>query len=135
DVPALPQWFLLHRTAVAALREPGPSGVELDDLPASKRRQAGEERDEHPRSTASNRAPKVLLPRPVGDLLQVEGAAQGQDPMGELPVAALARGRELAVDLAPPRLDLALSLGDLPAFASLLDAPAPVIVLRVVGAA
>ena len=34
-MPALPQRFLLHRAAVAALREPGLSGVELDHLPAS----------------------------------------------------------------------------------------------------
>src|SRR5690242_6652216 len=55
--------------------------------------------------------------------------------MGQLPVAALARGREPPVDLAPLRLDLVLPFGDLPAFAPLLDAPALIIVLRVVGAA
>ena len=44
-MPALPQRFLDHSTAVAALRELRLAGVELDHLPASTRSQAGEERD------------------------------------------------------------------------------------------
>ncbi len=55
--------------------------------------------------------------------------------MGEVPVAALARGRELSVHLAPLGLDLALALAHLPAFPTFLDAPPFIIVLRVVGPA
>ena len=40
-VPALSQRFLDHRTAVAALREPGPPGVELDHLPEGTREARG----------------------------------------------------------------------------------------------
>ena len=133
-VPALRERFLLHRAAVAALREPGPPGVQLDHLPASTRSQAGEERDKHPRGAASDRAPKLFLPRSIGDLLQVEGVPQRQHPMGKLPIAALVRGREPAVHLAPPCLDLPLALAHLPALLALLHATPLVIVVRVVGA-
>src|SRR5579862_7914915 len=129
------QRFLLHCPAVTALREFGLPGVELDHLPASTSSQAGQERDKHPKGTASDRASKLLLPRPVGDLFQLEAAAQRQDPMGELPVAALARGSEPAVHLAPLRLHPPLALAYLPAFLPFLDAALLIIVLRVVRAA
>src|SRR5262249_8882356 len=134
-VPALRERFLLHRTAVTALRQPGLPGVQLDHLPASTCSQARQERDEHPRGTAPDRAPEVLLPRPVRDLFQVEGAPEREDPMSELPVAALARGREPAVHLAPLRLHLPLAFRNLPAVLALLHPTALVIVLRVVGPA
>src|SRR5215472_11970030 len=55
--------------------------------------------------------------------------------MSQLPMTALARGRQPPVDLAPLRLDLALALAHLPAVLALLNAPALVIVVRVVGPA
>ena len=54
-----------------------------------------------------DRLPVGLLPRPIGELFQVKGAPHPQHPMGELPVTALARGRQLAVEFAPPGLHLA----------------------------
>src|SRR5689334_7161159 len=55
--------------------------------------------------------------------------------MSELPMAALARGRKLAVHLAPPCLDLALALARLPAFPSRLHATRLVILGRILRAA
>jgi hypothetical protein len=134
-MPALPQRLVLDRPAMAALRELGPPGVQLDHVPASTRSQAGEERDNGPRGTPTDRAPKLFLPGAIGELFQLEGAPQRQHPMGQLAVAALARGRQLAVHFTPPRLDLAPAFGDYPAVAPRLHAPALVIVSWVVGPA
>src|SRR5258708_28151387 len=53
--------------------------------------------------------------------------------MGEAPVTALARGRKPPMDLALPRLNLALAFGDLPVLCAFLDPPPLVVVRRVIG--
>jgi hypothetical protein len=53
--------------------------------------------------------------------------------MGELAMAALARGGQLPVQVAPPRLHLALALGHLPALFAFLGLPPLVVVRRVIG--
>ncbi len=53
--------------------------------------------------------------------------------MGQLPMAALAGGGQLPVHRAPPRLDLALARGDMPALCAFLDPPPLVVVRRVIG--
>src|SRR5260370_37744772 len=58
--------------------------------------------------------------------------------MGEVPVTALARSRQLPKQVAPPRLHRALALRHPPtflAFLAFLDPPLVVIVGRVIGAA
>ena len=63
----------------------------------------------------------------------MKGAAQRQHPVGQLPMAALARGGQLPVHLAPSGLHLPLAFGDLPALLASLDPSSLVIVGRVVG--
>jgi hypothetical protein len=63
----------------------------------------------------------------------MKGVAQGHDLMGQLPVAALARGCELAMHLAPLRLHLALAFARLPALLPWFDASTFVVVVGVVG--
>ena len=119
DMPALGAGFLLDAATVARLGEPRAPGVDQDDGPASTHSQTRQPLDKHARRTELDRLPVGLLPRPIGELLQVKGAAQPQHPMGQLPVTALARGRQLPVDLAPPGLHLPLALGHLPALSGL----------------
>ena len=134
-LPALRAGFLLDAATVARLGESRAPGVDRDDGPASARSQAGQPLDQHARRTELDRLPVGLLPRPIRELFQLEGAAHPQHPMGQLPVTALARGRELAVEFAPPGLHLPLAFGDLPALRASLD-PAPLVVVgRVVGPA
>ncbi len=133
DLPALGARFLLDPATVTRLGEPRTPGVDRDDGPASTHSQTGQSLDKHARRTEVDRLPVGLLPRPIGELLQVKGAAQPQHPMGQLPVAALARGGQLPVQLAPPGLHLPLAFGHLPALRAPLD-PAPLVVVgRVVG--
>ena len=132
-LPALRAGFLLDAATVARLGEPCAPGVDQDDGPASTHSQAGQPLDKHARRAALDRLPVGLLPRPIGELFQVKGAPQPQHPMGQLPVTALAGGRELAVEFAPPGQHLALAFGHLPALRASLD-PAPLVVVgRVVG--
>ena len=62
-------------------------------------------------------------------MFQLEGVAQRHDPMGQLAVAAFARGSKSPMNLAP------LSPGNLPALLARFDAPTYVVVVWVVGPA
>ena len=97
DMPALRARFLRDPATMTRLGESCPPGIDRDDGPASTRRQARQSLDKHPWGTELDRLAIGPLPRSIGELLQLEGAAQRQHPMGELPVAALARGGQLPV--------------------------------------
>src|SRR6266851_8649773 len=134
-MPALGAGFLLHAATVAGLGESCPPGIDVHDGPASTSSQAGQAFDKHPRRAELDRLAIGSLPGPIGEVFQLNGIPHHQQSMGQLPVAARAGGRQLPVDLAPPRLGLALTLRDMPAFLALPDASTFVIVPRVIGAA
>jgi hypothetical protein len=60
-------------------------------------------------------------------------APWSEDLVGQLSMAALARGSQPPVQLVPPGLDIPLAFRTLSAFLSLFDASALVIVGRVIG--
>src|SRR5215472_2466871 len=64
----------------------GPPGVDRGARPASTRSQAGHPVDKQPRCAPLDRAPSGLVPGPIGAVLQVEGVAQRQHPMGQHPM-------------------------------------------------
>jgi hypothetical protein len=104
-------------------------------LPPALARETAAGGNKQPRRAQTHRASIALLPGPVGEVFQVDGVAQGQDTVRQLPVAAPTRGRELPMHLASLGLDLPLAVRDLPALLTRFDASALVIVLRVIGPA
>src|SRR5260370_42712827 len=127
-MPALGAGFLLPPAAVAGLGESCPPGIDVYDRPASTSSQARQPFDKHPRRAELDRFAIAPLPGPIGEVFQLKGISQPQRSMGQLPMAALARPRKPPRHLAPPRLDRALALGDLPALLPFLVLPPPALV-------
>jgi hypothetical protein len=93
---------------------------------------------QHPWGTEAHALPKLLLPALVRNLLDMDVATGSYDLMHQAPVQALAMGSELAFLLRKPQSRGEVTSTVLPdeaLLATLLDAPFPIIVLRVVGAA
>ncbi len=134
-MPTLGAGFLLHAATVAGLGESCPPGIDVHDGPASTLSQAGQALDKHPRRAELDRFAIAPLPGAIGEVFQLKGIPQHHQSMGQLPVAALAGGRQLPVHLASTGLDLPLACGDMPALAAPLDLPPLVVVGRVIGAA
>src|SRR5258706_7053278 len=132
-MPALGTGFLLDPATVARLGYPGSPGIDVHDRPASTLSQARQPLDKHPRRAELDRLAIGPLPRAIGKVFELEGAAQCQHPMGELPMTALARGGEFPVELTPTGLDLALAFGHLPALAALLHLATRVVVFWIIG--
>ena len=132
-MPALGESLLDPCSTVTRLGQLRAPGVDLHHPAASTRSQTAEGRDKQPRCAQAYRAPVAALPGSVGEVFQMKGIAQGYDLMGELSLAALARGRELPMEFAPQDLHLALAFGHLPAFLAWFDAATFIVVVRVIG--